>query len=630
MKTRRVHALQNQVARLERRWRQLNQISNRYSWARVLTFLAGIALSGGVLLLGNVWLFWLTLAVCLLLFGAVVHAHRRLERMMARFAIWRTLKLTQIARAQLDWKNIPTAFALAPDNAHPFAADLDLAGDTSLHQLLDRAVSVAGSQRLYDWLTTLTPQVALIRHRQQIIHELIPLALFRDKLTLNARFSTRQAERWDTQALLAWFQADPSQQSLGRWLFLLVILALLNIVLWSMNQLGWLGPLWLFTFIPYIGLQLLKVRETGEVFHAATAVQAAVEQLVAVLHQLETFSYTRTPHLRQLCTPIWAQAQRPSVYLRRIKWVVAATGIQGNPFLALALNAIAPWNFALAYLLQQYKAAAAEHVPAWLDVWTELEAFGSLANFAYLNPDYTFPTLTEHLVTEPSLERENHISRKAADQGLVFKAHNLGHPLIPDAHKVCNDLTIHHLGEVAIITGSNMAGKSTFLRALGMNLALGYAGSVVNAQTLQTDLFRLFTCIKISDSVTQGVSYFYAEVQRLKALLVALERDDRLPLFFCIDEIFRGTNNRERLIGSRAYIYALVNKQGVGLISTHDLELVKLADEMPAITNYHFRDDLVDGAMTFDYRIHPGPCPTTNALKVMRNAGLPVSIQEQP
>ena len=136
--------------------------------------------------------------------------------------------------------------------------------------------------------------------------------------------------------------------------------------------------------------------------------------------------------------------------------------------------------------------------------------------------------------------------------------------------------------------------------------------------------------IKISDSVTQGVSYFYAEVQRLKALLVALERDDALPLFFCIDEIFRGTNNRERLIGSRAYIYALVNKQGVGLISTHDLELVKLADEMPVITNYHFRDDLVAGAMTFDYLLHPGPCPTTNALKVMRNAGLPVSIQEQP
>jgi DNA mismatch repair ATPase MutS len=163
---------------------------------------------------------------------------------------------------------------------------------------------------------------------------------------------------------------------------------------------------------------------------------------------------------------------------------------------------------------------------------------------------------------------------------------------------------------------------------VGMNLALAYAGGVVNAQTLDTELFHLFTCIKISDSVTKGISYFYAEVQRLKALLTALEDDQPLPLFFCIDEIFRGTNNRERLIGSRAYIRALVGKHGTGLISTHDLELVKLADEMTAITNYHFRDDLVDGAMTFDYRLHPGPCPTTNALKVMRNAGLPVPLAE--
>jgi DNA mismatch repair ATPase MutS len=128
----------------------------------------------------------------------------------------------------------------------------------------------------------------------------------------------------------------------------------------------------------------------------------------------------------------------------------------------------------------------------------------------------------------------------------------------------------------------------------------------------------------VSDSVTDGISYFYAEVRRLKALLDALQGADDLPLFYVIDEIFRGTNNRERLEGSRSYIKALAAQAGVGLVATHDLELVRLADELPLITNYHFRDDIVDGQMHFDYRLRPGPSPTTNALKIMRHAGLPV------
>jgi DNA mismatch repair ATPase MutS len=206
----------------------------------------------------------------------------------------------------------------------------------------------------------------------------------------------------------------------------------------------------------------------------------------------------------------------------------------------------------------------------------------------------------------------------------VFQARGLGHPLIPDEQKVCNDFTIRGLGEITIITGSNMAGKSTFLRTLGVNLALAFAGGPANAQELQTVLFRLFTCIKVSDSVTDGTSYFYAEVKRLKRLLIALEENHPIPLFFFIDEIFRGTNNRERMLGSQAYTHTLIEKNGVGLISTHDLELAKLADQTSKIKNYHFRDDIRNGQMVFDYSLHPGPCPTTNALKIMQQAGLPV------
>jgi DNA mismatch repair ATPase MutS len=168
-----------------------------------------------------------------------------------------------------------------------------------------------------------------------------------------------------------------------------------------------------------------------------------------------------------------------------------------------------------------------------------------------------------------------------------------------------------------------MSGKSTFVKTLGINLSLAYAGSVVNADNLKISLFRLFTCIKVSDSVTDGISYFYAEVKRLKALLDEMENSEH-PVLFLIDEIFRGTNNIERLKGSSAFIKKLAETNALGAIATHDLELVKLADKILSVKNYHFKEEIKNGKMIFDYKLNNGPCPTTNALKIMKLEGLPV------
>ncbi|MEP6988581.1 MAG: DNA mismatch repair protein MutS, partial [Chloroflexota bacterium] len=232
-------------------------------------------------------------------------------------------------------------------------------------------------------------------------------------------------------------------------------------------------------------------------------------------------------------------------------------------------------------------------------VWAELEALSALQTFAYLNPDYT----------RPQLEAD----------GMTFTTVALGHPLIDHEERVCNDFQMD-TQQVTMLTGSNMSGKSSFLRTLGINLVLANAGAVVNAKSLHTSLFRVYSCIKVSDSLAEGYSYFYAEVRRLKALLNALERPDSLPLFFLIDEIFKGTNNRERLLGSEAYIHALLGKNGTGAISTHDLELASLT----GLSNYHFADQVLDGQLTFDYKLRVGVSPTTNALRIMRLAGLPV------
>jgi len=346
-------------------------------------------------------------------------------------------------------------------------------------------------------------------------------------------------------------------------------------------------------------------------------VQGDLRQLQVVLLYLERYCYGKRPHVRRLCAPLVDAVQRPSTLVARLNVIVSATSLQNNGLLWLVLNMLVPWGLFFAYLFDRAKMELRTLLPGWLNVWFELEALGSLANFADLNPECVFPELTAGLAVDSPTPY--HFSA-------VFYARELGHPLIPDQQRVSNNLEIEKLGEMLLVTGSNMSGKSSLLRTVGVNLSLAYAGAPVLAESLRIPLFRLYTCINISDSVTDGISFFYAEVKRLKALLDALtEKPDDLPLLFLIDEIFRGTNNRERLIGSRAYIRALVGHNGIGIVSTHDLELVKLAEEIGHIHNFHFQETVVDGQMIFDYKLRTGPSPTTNALTIMRLAGLPVT-----
>ena len=238
----------------------------------------------------------------------------------------------------------------------------------------------------------------------------------------------------------------------------------LNAILLAANLLGWLPPWWQITLAAYLGLWLLWSRSMEAAADQATALEGALRQLRAVFAQLEAFSYRDTPHLRALCEPYRDRVHRPSRYLSRIARVVAAIGLRENPLLRLILNALLPWDAYLAYRLNQTKADLGDRGTAWMDVWFELEALASLANFGYLNPAYSFPAV---------------ITGEGQRPAVPFDAQGLGHPLIPDEEKVCNDFTVSELGQVTVITGSNMAGKSVFLKTVGVNLSLAYAGGPV-------------------------------------------------------------------------------------------------------------------------------------------------------
>ncbi|HCT52509.1 MAG TPA: hypothetical protein DF712_08615 [Balneola sp.] len=255
--------------------------------------------------------------------------------------------------------------------------------------------------------------------------------------------------------------------------------------------------------------------------------------------------------------------------------------------------------------LENLKEELEPKITKWLDKFYELEALNSMANFAFLNGDYSFPTFNK-------------------DADALFKAEELGHPLIPENQKVANDFEIHSGKDLFLITGSNMAGKSTFLRTVGINLVLAYSGAPANAKSLNTGLYRIFTSINVNDSLGDGLSHFYAEVKRLRELLDELNKDEDQPLFFFVDEIYKGTNNKERYAGSAAFLREVAGKNGIGMVSTHDLELADLESEIDALSNWHFVESIEGGKMSFEYKLKSGPCPSTNALEIMRMEGLPV------
>ena len=611
--------LEYRIARLKRRSQQLETLSGKYWMAR-----RGLVLGGAVLALFSCKLAGTTtglilLTLLLIVFVIVAICHTRVRDSISRIALMLNIKHVQTARINLDWEHLPQSDQTPPEPEHPFATDLDITGERSLHRLLDSAVTKEGSRRLRSWLLNNNPDPLIIKQRQSLIQELRGLSLFRDKLHLHAahasiasrdsqtqsRAPRAQVDQWDSQTLVAWIELGMAKGSLHLTVMVLAILATLNLTLLVLALLQIVPHVWPIVFLVYVGGSIAKFPRTANAWGEVQDLEKALRRFRAVFQYLESRRYNSHPGLAQVCAPFVDARKRPSAELRRVERIAAALGLRTNGPVWFLVNAVVPWDFFFTYRLEKLREEIGQLMPRWLDAWYELEALNSLANFAWLNPDYLFPQL---------------ISNRT-----VFEARGIGHPLIKPDHKICNDLSLDEQRRIVILTGSNMAGKSTFLRTVGVNLCLAYAGAPVNAEHLQTSLFRIFTCIKVSDSVQDGLSYFYAEVKRLKLLLSAAEAEADLPVMFLIDEIFRGTNNRERHLGSHAFIKALsIRKNALGLIATHDLELTSLADEIPGIANFHFREEISEGRMVFDYELRPGPCPTTNALQIMRLEGLPV------
>ena len=590
--------------RLERRIARLELVSRRFSWARLAVVVAGAVTVFALFRSGADTAGVLGAAGFVVVFIALVKGHDRVEESSKQTAMLRAIKKRHLSRRALDWAALPEPEEDAGED--PFALDLNLIGPRSLHHVLDASASRGGSLRLRSWLTDPEPDFERVRARQQLVRQLVPLELFRDRL---ARLSTveRGAARWDDRHRGAWLARREVVPRMKPWLIGLAAFSATNVALILAHIFGWLPAIWPATVLIYFAVYFMKYRSVDDVFTEAQDLDLTLQRFTPALVYIERFRFPEDTEAWHVTEPMRQAA--PSRELRSLQRIAAFSAVTRSELMWLLLNLLLPWELLFTYLMHRTKRSLRERLPAWLDVWYTLEAAASLASYADYHDRRVFPEL--------------------AAGPPVFEGAGLGHPLIREEVKVRNDVAGAGLGDVILITGSNMSGKSTFLRTLGVNLRLAYAGGPVDATSLHASCFRVFTSINVVDSVQEGLSHFYAEVQRLKQLLDALRKEDAPPVLALIDEIFRGTNNRERLIGSRSFVRALAGRRAISFISTHDLELTALEAEVPELRNYHFREEVSGERMTFDYTLRPGPCPTTNALKIMALAGLPVDVDDE-
>jgi len=583
--------------------RRLGQIDRGLSWARLATVVLAAALAVAVYR-GAAARASVTLPVGAFFLLILVHDRVLLRRRMAETVV----ALYRDGELRLDdaWtgRGDPAARFAAAAEDHPYAGDLDLYGRGSLFELIDTTRTPAGQRTLARWLEAPAgPDEA--RDRQAAVRELGPRLDLREELAQAGGALAGGAVR--EEALSAWALASPRELA-DRLAALRVIFLGSSVVIAATAGL-WLAGAW--PAWPALGAVVLTALVALPFRRAVAAIVAGVDKradelttIVSVMGALERERF-QSPLLRRLAELLHVEGQPPSARVARLRRRVALLEARRNQFMALLLVPF-QWSTQLALAIEAWRRSDGAFVGPWMQAVGTFDALLALATFSYEHPGYPFPTICDD----------------EGPTGPVFEALGLGHPLLPAARRVANDVALGGERRVLIVSGSNMSGKSTLLRSVGVNAVLALAGAPVCARAMTLSRVQVGSTLRINDSLQEGKSRFYAELTRLKQIV------DRAggtpPLLFLLDEILHGTNSHDRRIGAEAVVRGLVARGAIGLVTTHDLALTQVADRLGAAANVHFEDHMENGVMTFDYVMKAGVVRKSNALALMRAVGLEI------
>ncbi|HRX80018.1 MAG TPA: hypothetical protein P5307_13195 [Pirellulaceae bacterium] len=588
---------------------QLDQIVAR---ARIVLFLATIGLffvawggKGGTP-------FNAAGVIMLIAFVGAVGYHDHLERRLHRLQTKQKINQRGLARLHRDWSKLPVVAVELPKEQTPTANDLDLFGRASLYQLLNRADTIAGQSLLADWLVTPASPEEII-HRQQAVHDLAPLLELREEF--NIQGSLLADCKSGPAEFVAWAESEPWLRRQPVLLWAVRLLPALGVSMIVAAIAGWVTPEVIgFTGVGIVVVNgLISVLFTGrvhDIFNAVSTRNGQISRYVAMFKLMYQIPDS-TSRLSAIKQEVAMQDRSALKHLHELSWIITFGRISHDAVLwalYFLLQLFVLWDFHVLARLETWQTTYGKFTRKWFEALGEFEAIASLASLAHDNPDWCFPEVSA-----------------SCDRVVGIEA---GHPLLKDEERVANDVAIGPAGHFMLVTGSNMAGKSTLLRSIGINAVLAEAGGPVCAKRWSMPPLAVATSMRISDSLQDHVSFFMAELRRLKAIVdqATEAQGGERKLLFLLDEILQGTNSTERHIAVVEVLSHLLDSQAFGAVSTHDLELANSPEISKSCTIVHLRETLHGSGeaetMTFDYKLRPGIAPTTNALKLLELVGL--------
>lgn len=574
---------------------RLKQRYNRFAILRLLIFVGAILL--GVYCWSWHWIAGTAFTVLfLLVFYRFVQSHLRIRRREQHLR-----DLHRINRRELDFLDHrfdagDTGQAFV-DSEHPYSLDLDIFGEYSLFQYINRGVTTIGQRCLAGYLRSPAAEPEISRRRDSI-RDLAPRLDWRQNLEAFSREADDDIRHLDE--LEAWLKKPPFARTnpglrAAPWFIPLWMAA--GIALWI--YLGTWQIMLLFLALPAFILSRINEKVTAT-HQQTTKAEKILEHYAHLIQHIEKADF-KSVQLIDLQSIFKAGEESASKRIRRLAYYISQLNVRFNIF-AILLNVFGMWDVYWVIRLERWKAREEKSLMHWFDALAEFEALGSLATLHYNHPDWTFAEITDQQ---------------------QFAGEQLGHPLISHQQRVSNDLEMPTRGHIKLITGSNMAGKSTFLRTVGVNIVLAMTGAPVCAARMQLPLLRVYTSMRTQDDLHESTSSFYAELRRLGLIIEAVEAGE--PVFFLLDEILKGTNSRDRHTGAKALIHQLIDSRGGGLIATHDLELGQLeARAGGAIENLCMEVAIQGDQLHFDYKLRKGVSQSFNATLLMKRMGIRV------
>jgi len=586
------------AARLEARHRLLQRHENNDRLVAVLRLVTAVCFAA------TIWLsFWRgflprwTPLIPVVIFFALVVIHEQVFRAKRRAA--RAVRFYEdgLARIEDRWIGRGQSTELFRDEAHLYAADLDIFGKASLFELLCTARMRGGEETLATWLAEPANRSEIIA-RQEAVRELRDNIDLREDLTILA---TELRSSIHPGLIVDWGNSKVVLQN--RWVrFALpvpVIFALYT--LWPMLTTLSAHPLWWLALGIEAAIGLFYRKQIRKVVERLSHPDRELKLLSLILARIEReqFKCTKLARIRKV---LETDGLAASIQIKRFTRLMDTLNWYRNEFFA-PFSLILLWRTQFAFATENWKRRCGPSIGPWIHAAGEVEALCALAGFAYEHPSHPFPEIVE--------------------TGAVFDGDDLRHPLVSFARCVPNSVRLEDELRLLVVSGSNMSGKSTLLRTVGINAVLAMAGAPVRARRLRLSCVAIGATLRIQDSLQAGTSRFYAEIQRIHHIMEITK--GALPVLFLLDEVLHGTNSHDRAIGAEAIVRGLIDRGAIGLATTHDLALAQIADGLaPRAANVHFEDELVDGKISFDYRMRPGVVRKSNALALMRAVGLKV------